>query len=113
MILTPLDTHPGTDETQIQQLLLDEAATRNVVVIVPSKKRAIAWSRIAKAVYDKDSIQAGVDALRAGHVGLVVLVSKYDGIDLPGDACSILAIDVYPSPTATSNVLRRWRSTTP
>src|SRR5690606_18561852 len=31
-----------------------------------------------------------------GHVGLVVLINKYDGIDLPGDACRILALDGLP-----------------
>ena len=43
-----------------------------------------------------DTLQAGLDRLRAGHVGLVVLVNKYDGIDLPGDACRILVFDGLP-----------------
>ena len=34
--------------------------------------------------------------MRAGHVGLSVLVNKYDGIDLPGDACRLLIIDGLP-----------------
>src|SRR5205085_11167134 len=30
------------------------------------------------------------------HVGLVVLINKYDGVDLPGDACHVLVIDSLP-----------------
>src|SRR5690606_16822863 len=30
------------------------------------------------------------------HVGLTVLINKYDGIDLPGDACELLIIDGLP-----------------
>lgn len=46
-------------------------------------------------VYAED-IGSTVDRLRDGHVGLVVLVNKYDGIDLPGDACRVLVIDGPP-----------------
>jgi hypothetical protein len=34
-----------------------------------------------------------VEKLKNGYVGLVILVNKYDGIDLPEDACRILVID--------------------
>jgi hypothetical protein len=34
--------------------------------------------------------------LFAPAVGLVVLVTRYDGIDLPGDACRVLALDGLP-----------------
>lgn len=40
-----------------------------------------------------------IRALRDGHVGLVVLINKYDGIDLPSDACRILALDGCPRHT--------------
>ncbi len=32
------------------------------------------------------------------HVGLVVLGNKYDGVDLPHDACRLLVLDGVPSP---------------
>jgi len=43
-----------------------------------------------------DDVALGVEKLRAGHVGLTVLVNRYDGIDLPGDACRVLAIFDLP-----------------
>jgi tetratricopeptide (TPR) repeat protein len=96
MILTPLDTHPGIDETEVHSVLARLAKSYNVVVIVPSKRRAQGWKHLATAIYDKDTIEAGVARLKAGHVGLAVLVNKYDGIDLPGEACRVLAIDGLP-----------------
>jgi hypothetical protein len=96
MILTPLDTHPGVDETEVHSLLANLAKTYNVVVIVPSRRRAQLWKHIAAAVHDKETIESGVTALQHGHVGLVVLINKYDGIDLPGDSCRVLAIDGLP-----------------
>ena len=37
-----------------------------------------------------------VRSLRSGPVGVAVLVNKYDGIDLPDDACRILVVDQLP-----------------
>ncbi len=101
MILTPLRTFPESDEAQIKAFLAEEAATRNVVVIVPSWARATSWEDLAAAVHGADGLQAGLAALRNGHVGLVVLVNKYDGIDLPGDACHLLVLDGLPEAMGT------------
>ncbi|HEY3505793.1 MAG TPA: helicase C-terminal domain-containing protein [Actinocatenispora sp.] len=96
MILTPLETHPGTTDEHVRDFLAEQAERHNVVVIVPSRRRAEFWRNVAAAVHDSTTIHDGVRDLRAGHVGLVVLVNKYDGIDLPGDACRILALDGLP-----------------
>lgn len=96
MILTPLQTFPGVDEGRVREFLVARSREKNVVVIVPSQRRAHFWEPFAEGSYYADTIQDAVDRLRAGHVGLVVFVNKYDGIDLPGDACRILAIDGLP-----------------
>ncbi|ALE91172.1 hypothetical protein AOC05_00340 [Arthrobacter alpinus] len=96
MILTPMETHPGTTDEEVRTFLVEQALHRNVVVIVPSRRRAVFWRDFADAEHDSSSIHDGVRALREGHVGLVVLINKYDGIDLPGDACRILVLDGLP-----------------
>lgn len=96
MILTPLETHPGTSDEEVRDFLAEQAQHHNVVVIVPSRRRAAFWHDVAAAEHDKTTIHEGVRALRNGHVGLVVLINRYDGIDLPGDACRILALDGLP-----------------
>lgn len=35
--------------------------------------------------------------MKSGHVGLAIIINKYDGIDLPGDACRLLVIDGLPN----------------
>lgn len=70
----------------------------NVVVLVPSRKAAAAWSAHAdRTLYVRD-LEEGVAALKAGHVGLVVMVNKYDGVDLPHSACQLLILDGIPTP---------------
>ncbi|MDH6130971.1 hypothetical protein P3T37_000338 [Kitasatospora sp. MAA4] len=51
------------------------------------------------------NIGRAVHALRAGHVGLVVLVDTYDGINLPGKACEVLVMDGLPE--AYGGITRR------
>ena len=59
-----------------------------------------------------------VIALKKKHIGLFVFVNRYDGIDLPDDACRMLVIDGLPplrnekdkyiqSVDSSSNILRR------
>lgn len=69
------------------ELLADEAKRNNVVVIVPSQRRANEWEEYADGIFRTSTIHQAVESLRAGHVGLVVLINRYDGIDLPGKAC--------------------------
>ncbi|MBN9373898.1 MAG: hypothetical protein J0I40_00605, partial [Cellulomonas sp.] len=97
LIVVPQEIMPEATEEQVRGMIASLAADRNVVVIVPSKTRAAAWAEYGPTVLDKDSIKDGVDQLRSGrHVGLVVFVNRYDGVDLPGDACHVLVIDGLP-----------------
>ncbi len=101
MILTPEQTFPACDEDLIRDFVAEYAETLNVVVIVPSWARAETWSDRAQAIHGADTLQDGLAELRSGHVGLVVLVNKYDGIDLPGDACHFLVLDGLPEAIGT------------
>lgn len=96
LILAPQEINPGYSIDEIKALVVDYATHLNVVVIVPSAKRMTFWSDVANQILDKHNIQAGVELLKQGHVGLTVLMNKYDGIDLPGDACRLLIIDGLP-----------------
>lgn len=96
MILTPMDSFPGIDDDDIRDLLVNQAKRHNVVVIVPSRRRADWWRPHAAEVHDATSIAPAIERLKAGHVGLVVLINKYDGVDLAESACRILVIDGLP-----------------
>lgn len=96
MILMPQELNPDIDAPDIRNLLVKLSKEVNVVVIVPSKAAADIWDGEADQVLIGDSVVPGVEKLRAGHVGLTVLINRYDGIDLPDDACRVLAIFDLP-----------------
>jgi hypothetical protein len=97
LIVIPQEIVPDSTETEVRDLVAELAVDRNVVVIVPSSARAETWKQYGATVLDKTNIKEGVEELRSGKfVGMVVLVNRYDGVDLPGDACHVLVIDGLP-----------------
>ncbi|PZT91584.1 MAG: hypothetical protein DI630_29345 [Gordonia sp. (in: high G+C Gram-positive bacteria)] len=115
LILAPLSINPDLPETSIRVLARDFADGRrrsdreemadrvNVVVLVPSNKAVDAWRPYADEILHVNDMRPIIKRMTEGHhVGVVVLVNKYDGIDLPGDACRLLIIDGIPTPLTPS-----------
>lgn len=96
MILVPQEIDPGVAENDIKGFIKAKSAKYNTVVIVPSDFRLQFWIDAADLVVRADNLDAAVEQLKTRHVGLVVMVNKYDGIDLPNDACRILVLDGLP-----------------
>jgi len=96
MILAPQEVNPDITVGEIKALAAEIAETRNVAVIVPSAKRAEYWADVADQTLDRNNIGDGVEKMKVGHVGLSVLINKYDGVDLPGKACELLILDGLP-----------------
>lgn len=97
LIVIPQEVVPDASEDDVRRLVADLAKDRTVVVIVPSRYRAEAWEPFGATFLDRTNIKEGVENLRRGpSSGLVVLVNRYDGVDLPGDSCHVLVIDGLP-----------------
>lgn len=96
LILFPQYLNNTISDVQIKEKVFSVAEKYNVVIIVPSKKRAKFWDPEGYYTITKDNILAAVNKLKNGHVGCCVLVNRYDGIDLPDDACRVLVIDGLP-----------------
>jgi len=96
MILLPQVLNTETTDDEIKNYCKQISSQVNVVVIVPSAYRANYWSDEADLILNTNNLYEGVDTLKSGYIGLVVLVNRYDGIDLPGDACRLLVIDGFP-----------------
>ncbi len=106
LVLAPQEINPSLTHEQIRSLCRDVADSRNVVVLVPSWRQAHEWDEEADLTVSRaDEISAAVDRLKDEHVGLVVIVNRYDGIDLPDEACRLLVIDSLPF--AFHNIERR------
>ncbi len=97
MILAPQEINPAISADDIRAKIAKLSKEYNTLVIVPSDKAMSAWSDYSPTIATKDNLTRVVAALRSGkHVGLVVTANKYDGIDLPDEACRILVIDGLP-----------------
>lgn len=118
LILFPRHLNSEITNEDIKNKVASIAEKYNVVVIVPSFERAKYWDPDGYKTVNKENIENFVSALKTRHVGMVVFVNRYDGIDLPDDACRMLVIDGLPplrnekdkyiqSIDSSSNILRR------
>jgi hypothetical protein len=96
MILLPQVISTKITDDEIKQFCKSISQDVNVVVIVPSEYRANFWKDQADLILNKSSLYEGVNRLKKEKVGLTILVNRYDGIDLPKDACRFLVIDGLP-----------------
>ena len=105
MILMPQELNSDLTEVDVRGLCTELAKKVNVVVIVPSNSAAEYWSADADQVLVGDGVADGIEKLRKSHIGLTVLVNRYDGIDLPSDACRVLAIADLPEVSSYADLV--------
>ena len=96
LILFPRHLNSDITNENIRNKIKSISNDYNVVVIVPSRERARFWDETGQNTVTKDTIEKYVSDLKKSHIGLVVFVNRYDGIDLPDDACRMLVIDGLP-----------------
>lgn len=97
LVIFPKHVNSDISEMEIKERVEEIAKKYNVVILVPSFFRAKFWDEQGKRTATKDNIDRIVEALKSGkHVGKIIFVNRYDGIDLPGDACRMLVIDGLP-----------------
>jgi hypothetical protein len=96
LILTPQEISPDLTDEMLRAFAHGVSKKYNVVVLVPSDFRTAFWKDVATEIVNAKNIDKTVEQLKSGHVGLVVFVNKYDGVDLPNNACRVLIIDGLP-----------------
>jgi len=95
MILAPQEINPTITAQAIRDEILNLSSSHNVLVIVPSDRAMDQWPSALRAT--ADNLQTVVGQMRANpKLGLVVVANKYDGIDLPQDACRVVVLDGLP-----------------
>lgn len=83
------------DETQREEAknLVKEQKS---CVICPSTRRGQNWAPLA-TIYNTDSGQGEIDRFaKSEDAEMLGLIARYDGIDLPGNACRLLILDGLP-----------------
>jgi hypothetical protein len=86
----------GVDNEQQRSSTKELVASRKACIIVPATKAAEEWNDVA-TLFDGRTGQAGIERFAAARGNnKLTLAARYDGIDLPGDACRVLVIDGLP-----------------
>lgn len=99
MVLLPSLIHEDLD----RELIVKAFGTPNtkrqygVVALVPGFNWTKDWQAYGAIIAKKDTVAADLDILRDGTFDkAIVLVNRYDGIDLPDETCRILIFDSRP-----------------
>jgi hypothetical protein len=80
---------------------------KGVVILVPSGPAAQAWQDCAALPASTQDVDTAVAELQAGvSHGPIILANRYDGIDLPGDACRLLIMSGLPKGTSDYELFR-------
>lgn len=99
MVLLPSLIHSELDQNAIIEWLGVPTPSRNsgVVALVSSFPNSRIWEAYGAVVANKETMAAIIDGLRRREFEKsVVLANRYDGVDLPDDACRILVFDGKP-----------------
>lgn len=84
-----------TDEVQ-RNSTLELISNRKACVISPSTGKANQWSPASNVFKKSDGHEEIERFSKSTDAELLGLVARYDGIDLPGDACRVLVLDRLP-----------------
>jgi hypothetical protein len=99
MVLLPSLIHEGLDRGLVVKRLGTPRPKRRfgVVALAPSFNRTKDWEAYGAVVANKETVSGIIDGLKKGECEkAVVLVNRYDGIDLPDDTCRVLVFDTKP-----------------
>jgi replicative superfamily II helicase len=107
MILLPSLIHDDLDRGQIVASIAKPRANRRhgVVALVPSFARTKDWESYGATIAKRENVGEAIEELKKGkYENTVVLVNRYDGIDLPDDTCRILVFDSRPYSESLSDL---------
>lgn len=97
LIVVPKIINKDIYDEEVRNSIINKSKDYNIVVLVPSFEKSKYWEENGADVLCASNISEGVQRIREGTNGLYVIVNRYDGIDLPDNACRILVIDGLPN----------------
>lgn len=99
MVLLPSLIHEDLHRDSIVKFFGKPSAKRKrgVVALTPSFAYAENWRDAGALVADKDTVEDAIETLSRGdYEETIVLVNRYDGVDLPDNTCRTLIFDSRP-----------------
>ncbi len=98
MVLAPILINEKLDRDWVMGFCARVSNRFNVVVLSPSEQLAKEWEQHGAKVVMREEVSQAVKDLKdtSSDVKFVVFAQRYDGVDLPDNACRILVIDGMP-----------------
>ena len=99
MILLPSLINPLLERTSVVSTFGPTDAKRHsgVVALATSFKNTADWAAYGARVARTETVWTDIETLRRGGFSqTLILVNRYDGIDLPDDSCRVLIVDGKP-----------------
>lgn len=115
MILAPSLVDPDLDRGYVMDLCAELAKQHNVVVLTSSGALAADWIARGATYFVDDTFAIGIRLLKDPHSGMrfAVFAQRFDGVDLPDDACRVLVIDGVPYGAGLTDKVDSEMTTTP
>ncbi len=107
MILLPSLIHEDLGRENIVALMSKPKPKRpgGIVVLAPSFKRTKDWESQGAIIANTENVGDVIENLKKGEFkNTIVLVNRYDGIDLPDDTCRLLVFDSLPYSESLSDL---------
>ncbi|ALC88887.1 DEAD/DEAH box helicase [Bacillus sp. FJAT-18017] len=101
MILIPSLIDPSLDRSEVVSIFArpNKTGDRNfgTVALVPSFNSTKDWEKYGATIAKKDTIVEEIEKLKdKDYLKSLVIVNRYDGIDLPDNSCRVLVFDSNP-----------------
>lgn len=96
MLATSLIT-PDASKKEIAVVCAGLSKQTNVVVLTSSEAQAKIWIEAGASLSQGKQFEPAVERLKTSNGNFVVFTQRFDGVDLPDDACRVLVIDGVPS----------------
>lgn len=96
MLVTSLIS-PDASKQQIAAACKDLSVATNVVVLTSSAAQASEWVASGAKLFQRKEVDSAIETLKASSGNYVVFAQRFDGVDLPDDACRVLVIDGVPA----------------
>lgn len=96
MILPTSLINPESTKKEIAAACSVLSKKTNVVVLTTSASQAKTWIEAGAVLSQNADFDSTLDRLRTTTGNYVVFAQRFDGVDLPDDACRVLVIDGVP-----------------
>ena len=97
MILPTSLISDNAKKFEVAELCASLAKSTNVVVLTSAGAQGVEWQKAGATYCEGKEVDVAIAGLRMSSPNYYVFSQRFDGVDLPDDACRVLVIDGIPT----------------